>query len=192
MSEEDEELPFSGHVVSTLQHFHLIEDFVVPVLVGAQEVVIGNSEGQVIVGTIDVVKAVCRAVRSLIGAVKPFDHLFERSVFCRDSIIVGKSDDLGDLEGKGSAELFGKLHGSKGIGAVAVSNELELFGELCKSLEGHAHGKDARTDTAVAGYLVADDGACGGVHDEPDVGFDAADFDIGFIRSEDFSFFVGY
>ena len=110
-------------------------------LVGVRKVVIGNPEGQVVAGTVDIVKAVCRAVRSLIGAVEPFDHLFVWSVFCRDSVVVGKSDDLGDLEGKGFSELFSEFHG--------------------------------------------------GVHDEPDVGFDAADFDVGFIRGEDFSFFVG-
>ena len=41
------------------------------------------------------------------------------------------------------------------------------------------------------GHLVADDGPGGGVHDEPDVGFDAADFDIGFISGKYFPFFVG-
>ena len=191
LSKEDEELPFAGHVVGTPQHFHLVEDFVVPVPVGAQEVVIGNPEGQVIVGAVDAVKAVCRAVGSLIGAVETFDHLFERPVFRGDSVVVGKSNDLGDLEGKGISKLFGKLHGGEGIGAVAVSNELEFFRELCQSPEGHAHGEDTGAHAAVVRNLVAEDGACGGAHDEPDVGFDAADFDVGFIGGEDFSFFVG-
>ena len=157
----------------------------------AQEVVIGNPESQVVVGTVDAVKAVCVAVGSLVGAVEPFDHLLERSVFRGNSVVVGKSDDLCDLEGKGFAELFGKLHGGEGIGTVAVSDELELFREFCKSPEGHAHGKDARADAAAVGHLVADDGPGGGVHDEPDVGFDAADFDIGFISGKYFPFFVG-
>ena len=157
----------------------------------AQEVVIGNPESQVVVGTVDAVKAVCVAVGSLVGAVEPFDHLLERSVFRGNSVVVGKSDDLCDLEGKGFAELFGKLHGGEGIGTVAVSDELELFREFCKSPEGHAHGKDARADAAAVGHLVADDGPGGGVHDEPDVGFDAADFDVGFISGKYFPFFVG-
>ena len=127
----------------------------------AQEVVIGNPESQVVVGTVDAVKAVCVAVGSLVGAVEPFDHLLERSVFRGNSVVVGKSDDLCDLEGKGFAELFGKLHGGEGIGTVAVSDELELFREFCKSPEGHAHGKDARADAAAVGHLVADDGPGG-------------------------------
>lgn len=53
------------------------------------------------------------------------------------------------------------------------------------SPERHAHGKDARSDRAVVGNLVAEDRAGGSVHDEPDVAFDTADFDIGLIGGED-------
>ena len=127
LPEENEELPFAGHVAGTLQHFHFIEDFVFIVFVRTQEVVVSDPESQVIVGAVDVVEAVRMAVGSLIGAVKPFDHLFERAVFRRDGIVVGKSDDLGDLEGKVFAKLPGKLHGGEGIGAVTVSDELEVF-----------------------------------------------------------------
>ena len=56
--------------------------------------------------------------------------------------------------------------------------------------ESHAHGKDARADTAVVGYLIADNGTAGSIHDEPDVSFDATDFDIGFISSKDTASFV--
>lgn len=191
LAEEDEELPFAGHVVGIPQHFHFVEDFVFIVFVWTQEVVVGNPECQVIVGAVDAVKAVCRAVRSLIGAVEPFAHLFKRAVFRGDGIAVGKSDDLGDPEGKVFSRLFCEFHGGEWIGAVAVSDEPELFRELRKSPEGHAHGKDTGADTAVIGYLVADDGAGGGVHDEPDIGFDAADFDVGLISSEHVPFFIG-
>lgn len=37
----------------------------------------------------------------------------------------------------------------------------------------------------VVRYLIADDGTFGGIHDEPDVGPDTTDFDIGFISSKD-------
>lgn len=57
-------------------------------------------------------------------------------------------------------------------------------------LESHAHGKDAGTDAAVVRYLPADNGTAGSIHDEPDVSFDAADFDIGFISSKDTVGFV--
>lgn len=131
------------------------------------------------------------AVGGLVGAVKPFDHLFERAVFRGDGIIVGKPDDLRDFERKVFPQLFSELHGGKGIGAVAVSNELESFRQLCKPPECHAHGEDVGADAPVVRYLVADDGAGRRIHDEPDVGLDAADLDVGLIRSEHIPFFVG-
>ena len=38
--------------------------------------------------------------------------------------------------------------------------------------------------------LIADNGTAGSIHDEPDVSFDAADFDIGFVSSKDTAGFV--
>ena len=81
LAEEDEKLPLAGHVVGTLQHFHFIKDFVFIVFVWTQKIVVSDPERQVIVSPVDVVKAVCMTVRSLIGAVEPFDHLFKRTVF---------------------------------------------------------------------------------------------------------------
>ena len=52
--------------------------------------------------------------------------------------------------------------------------------------ESHAHGKDAGTDTMVIGYLIADDGTTGSIHDEPDVCFDATDFYVGFVSGKHF------
>lgn len=48
----------------------------------------------------------------------------------------------------------------------------------------HSHGEDAGTDTTVIRYLIADDGTFSGIHDEPDIGLDTADLNIGFISSE--------
>ena len=56
--------------------------------------------------------------------------------------------------------------------------------------ECHTHGKNAGTDTAIVGYLIADDRAAGSIHDEPDIGFDATDFYVGFISSEYVTWFV--
>lgn len=43
---------------------------------------------------------------------------------------------------------------------VAVSNEFRVFGQsFCEVLECYMHGEDAGIDTAVAGYLIADNGA---------------------------------
>ena len=157
---------------------------------GPEEVVISNPERKVVVGTVDVIEAVCMSVRSLIGAVEPFDHLFEWAVFCRNSIVVGKSNDLSDLKGKIFPELLCEFHCSERIGTVAVSDELKVLRQFCKSLESHTHGKDAGTDTTVIGYLVADDGTGCSIHDKPDIGFETADFYGGFIGSKDLSFFV--
>ena len=190
LAEEDKKLPLARHVVGALQHFHIVEDFVFIVFVRAQKVIVGNPEGQVIVSPVDVVKTVCMAVGSLIGAVEALDHLFEGTVLCGDGIIVGKPDYLGYFERKVFTKLFDEFHGGEWIGAVAVSDELKLFRQLCKALEGHAHGEDAGSDTAVVRYLVSDDGACCRIHDKPDVGFDAADFDVGFIGGEHIPLFV--
>ena len=88
MSKEDKQLPFSWHVVSTLQHFYFIEDFVSCMFVRTQKVVIRNPESKVVVGALDVVKAVCFPIRSFIGAVQPFHDLFKRPVFLWRNILI--------------------------------------------------------------------------------------------------------
>lgn len=130
------------------------------------------------------------SVGSFIGAVEPFDHLFEWAVFRRDSILVGKSNDLSDSEGKVFPKLFYEFHCSKGVSTVTVSDELKVFRQLCKPSECHAHGEDAWTDSAVIGYPVTDNGTGCSIHDKPDVSFDPADFDVGFISSKDSILFV--
>ena len=157
---------------------------------GPEEVVISNPERKVIVGAVDVIEAVCMPVRSLIGAVEPFDHLFEWAVLCRNSIVVGKSNDLSDLEGEVFPELLCKFHCGERIGTVAVSDELKVLRQFCKSLESHTHGEDAGADTTVIRYLIADNGTSCSVHDKPDVSIETADFYVGFIGSKDFSCIV--
>lgn len=127
LAEENKQLPLAWHVVSAMQHFHFVENFAVIVLVRTEKVIISNPERKVIVGAVDVVKAVCMTVRSLIGAVEPFDHLFEWAVFRRNSIVVGKSNNLSDSECKVFSKLLHEFHGSKRICTVAVSNELKVF-----------------------------------------------------------------
>ena len=190
LAKEDKELPLARHVVGTLQHFHLIEDFVFVVFMRTKEVIVSNPESQVIVGAVNVVETVCVTVRSFVGAVEPFNHLFERTVSCRDSIVVGKSNHLGDFEGKVFPELFYEFHCGERIGTVAVSDELKVFGQFCKPPKSHAHGEDARPHTAVIGYLIADDGSGRGVHDQPDIGFNATDFYVGLVGSEHLPFFI--
>ena len=159
-------------------------------LVGAQEVIVSDPEDKVIAGAVDVVKAVGGPIGGLVGTVEPFDHLLERAVFFGNSIVVGKTNDLCDPERKGFPEFFEEFHCGEWIGAVAVSDELKFFRQPCKAPESHAHGEDAGTDAPVVGDLVTDDGTGGGIHDEPDKGFDAAYFDVGFICGKHIPFFV--
>lgn len=56
--------------------------------------------------------------------------------------------------------------------------------------ESHPHGKDAGTYAPVVGDLVTYDGTFCGIHNEPDICFDAPDFDVGFIGSEGIAGFV--
>ena len=190
LPEEDEHLPFAGHVVSALQHLHFVEDVVFIVFMRAQEVIVSDPERQIIVGAVDAVKAGCMAVRGFISPVQAFNHLLEWPVLGGNSIVVGKSNDLGDFKGKVSAQLFYELHCGEGIRTVSVRNEPEVLRQFCKIPERHAHGEDTGAYATVIRHLIADDGAGGGVHDEPDVGFDATDFDVCLVSREHVSFFV--
>ena len=71
-----------------------------------EKVIVCDPEDKVVVGAVDVIKAVCVTVGGLIGAVQPFDHLLEWTVFPGNGIVVGKSDHLSDFEGKIFPELF--------------------------------------------------------------------------------------
>ena len=185
MAEQDQELPFSRHVVCAFQHIDFIEYLIMVVLMRAQEVVVGDPECCVIVCTIIIIVTAADPVRGFKGSVEAFDHLLVRSELPGDSIIVCKPDHLGDVKPEAFPQLLCELQGSQRIGAVPIGNEPELFREFLHAPERHAHGKDARSDRAVVGNLVAEDRAGGSVHDEPDVAFDTADFDIGLIGGED-------
>lgn len=56
--------------------------------------------------------------------------------------------------------------------------------------ESHSHCEDAGTDTAVVGYLITNDRAVYSIHNKPDVCFDTTNFDVGFIGSQYFAWFV--
>ena len=155
-----------------------------------EEVVVSNPESQVIVGAFDVVETVCVTVRSFIGTVQAFNHLFEWSELFGDSIVVGKSNDLGYVKCEVFLEFPGEFHCRKRVCTVAVSDKLKVFREFGQPFKSHTHGKDAGTDTTVVRHLIADDGTGGSIHDEPDVGFDATDLDVSFVSSEDITFFV--
>ena len=165
LAQEDEQLPLARHVVGIFQMLYFIEDTVVVVLMRSEEVIIGDPEGDIVVGTLIVVIAAGYAVGGFKRTVETLDHLFERAELFGDFVLIRKPDDLGDIKA-------------------------EVFRKLLQLTESHAHGKDAGTDTAVVGDLIAKDGTGHCIHDEPDVSFDSADFDIGFIGNKGGSGFV--
>lgn len=91
----------------------------------------------------------CSAWAIFVGAVKPFDHLLKRPEFFGDGVIIGKPDDLGDVELKSIAEFMKELLGGKRIRTIAIGNKAEVFGKLLKVAECHAHGHDTGADAPV-------------------------------------------
>ena len=109
LSKEDKKLPLACHVISIFQYLNLIQYVISGVFVWPEEVVIGNPESQIIVGTVDVIKTIRRPVRSLVGTVQPFNHLLERTEFSGYLIVVGKSNYLSDLKLKFFTKLMEEL-----------------------------------------------------------------------------------
>ena len=190
LAQEDEQLPLARHVVGIFQMLYFIEDTVVVVLMRSEEVIIGDPEGDIVVGTLIVVIAAGYAVGGFERTVETLDHLFERAELFGDFVLVCKSDDLSDIKAELLTELVEELLGRKRIGAVAIGDKAEVFRKLLQLTESHAHSKDAGTYPAVVRDLIAKNGAGYRIHDEPDVSFDPADFDIGFIGNKGGSGFV--
>ena len=65
-----------------------------------------------------------------------------RSEFSRYSIVVGKSDNLSDVEFKVISEFTKKLLGGKSICTVAVGNKPEAFREFFEVSKSHYHCED--------------------------------------------------
>ena len=190
LAQEDEQLPLARHVVGIFQMLYFIEDTIVVVLMRSEKVIISDPEGDIVAGTPIVVIAAGYAVGGFKGTVETLDHLFERTELFGDFVLVCKPDDLGDIKEELLTELMEELLGRKRIGAVAIGDKAEVFRKLLQLTESHAHGKDAGTDTAVVRDLIAKDGAGHRIHDEPDVSFDSADFDISFVSNKGGSGFV--
>ena len=125
-------------MLSALSSMSTLLSPVVIVLVGAQKVVVGDPEGQVIVGTVDAVEAVGRPVGGLVGAVEAFDHLLEGTELFRHLVVIGEADDLGDGEPELFAKLMEELLGGQWVCAVAIGDEAEAFRELPEVSESHA------------------------------------------------------
>lgn len=149
-----------------------------------EEVVISNLEGNGIISRIKEFIAAGVAVGSFEGAVETFDHLLERAKFCGNGIVIGETDHLRDIEFERVILAQSKLLSGKRISRIPIRNEAEVLRQGFEILKRHAHGHDARTDTTVIGNPVADDGTGNRIHDEPDVGFDPLNLDVGLISNK--------
>ena len=187
----DQELPFARHRIGFIQEIDMVENAVAIMFMGPQEVIVGDPQGDVIVGSVIVVITAGNAVGRLKGPVQSFDHLFKGPELCGDRIIIAKADDLGDFKVQRPVFTQRELLGSQGIGAVAIRDEAEAFRKFLYMAESHTHGKDAGADTAVIRDLIADDGSGYRIHDEPYITFDPTDFDIGFVCGEDIVGLIG-
>ena len=190
MPEKDKQLPLARHVVGIFQMLYFIEDTVVVVLMRSEKVIISDPEGDIVAGTLIVVIAAGYAVGGFERTVETLDHLFERAELFGDFVLVREPDDLSDIKAEVLTELVEELLSRKRIGAVAIGDKAEVFRKLLQLTESHAHSKDAGTYPAVVRDLIAKNGAGYRIHDEPDVSFDPADFDIGFIGNKGGSGFV--
>ena len=122
----------------------------------------------------------------LVCPVKPFNHLLVRAELSGNGIIICQADDLCDGEPEFFTEFMEELLGSQEIGAVTISDELEMVREpFFEVPECHPHGQDAGADAAVVGDLVAEDRFFDGIHDEPYIAFLTPDPDISFVSSKD-------
>lgn len=73
-------------------------------------------------------------------------------------------------------------------GVVKTFYELHKRTELFEFIKGHAYGEDTGTWLSGSGYLISENRARDFVHDEPDIGFNATDFNVSFIGSQ----FIGW
>ena len=130
LAQEDEHLPLARHVVGIFQMLYFIEDTVVVVLMRSEEVIIGDPEGDIVVGTLIVVIAAGYAVGGFKRTVETLDHLFERPELFGDFVLVRKPDDLSDIKTELLTELVEELLCRKWIGAVSIGDKAEVFRKL--------------------------------------------------------------
>ena len=125
-------------------------------------------------------------VSDLIGelecSIKALNDLLQPAVFRRDRIIIGKADDLDQVE---IHVLKYELLLCKPVCIVSISGEFKSqAGELFKLGKGHSHSKDAWAHVAGVGYLITQDRLLKGIHDKPNIVTDTFDLGVGFIGSQ--------
>lgn len=127
LPEENEQLPFAGHVIGSLKHVDLVENLITFVLMRAQKVVISDPERHVIVGTFVVVVTASDPIRSFKSAVETFNHLFIGTKFFGDCVIIGQTDYLSNIKVKIITEFTEELLSSQRIGTVTIGDKSELL-----------------------------------------------------------------
>ena len=130
LPEKDKQLPLARHVVGIFQMLYFIEDTIVVVLMRSEEVIIGDPEGDIVVGTLIVVIAAGYAVGGFKRTVETLDHLFERAELFGDFVLIRKPDDPGDIKAELLTELVEELLGRKRIGAVSIGDKAEVFRKM--------------------------------------------------------------
>ena len=130
LPEKDKQLPLARHVVGIFQMLYFIEGTVVVVLMRSEEVIIGDPEGDIVVGTLIVIIATGYAVGGFKCTVETLDHLFKRAELFRNFVLVRKPDDLSDLKTELLTELVEELLCRKRIGAVAIGDKAKVFRKL--------------------------------------------------------------
>ena len=181
LPEHDQHLPFGRHIVAAIELVEIIERPETLVPVRPKEVVVGDPEGDTVIGAIEVVVAAGSPVGSLEGAVHTLYDLLQRPELGGDGIFVGQADDLRDIELEVLTVVHEDLLGRQRIGRIAIGDESEFLRKFGEMPESHAHGHNTGADTTGLGDTVTKDGSGGGVHDKPDEAFDASDLDVGLI-----------
>ena len=93
----------------------------------AKKVVVGNPKGQVIVGTVDVIKSVGWSVRLFISSVESLNHLLIRAERFGHSIVVGKPNNLSDIKVYFTFGLNKELLCSKRVCTVSIGDKFEVL-----------------------------------------------------------------
>ena len=124
------------------------------------------------------------SIRRFEGTVQTLHHLFERAEFLRYLIFIGEADDLGDVKAEVFPIFMEELLGSQGISTVSIRDKPEPFRESSEVPQSHAHGKDTGTNTTVIRDLSTEDGTGDVIYYEPDISFDATDFDISLVGNQ--------
>lgn len=149
----------------------------------SEEVVVGHEEDGQGNSAIEVLEAATGAGVELIGAVKPFDDLFELAVFSTFGVLISQADDGASFKREGGAlEQSGVVDcmGRGVIGRVAVADEFGSGAFGCGS-DGFRESDERMLSAPGIGEVIGMDGAADGADSEPGVIPPIGHAGIGFI-----------